>query len=182
MGLFDFITGTKRPEADTPRLPVEELRARLLALNKPKLPWRIVDGADQQVDLIAEWKIDDPRWKEALKEIGAGDVGGDNPVMAGATSATCRHLLKFDVARWEVRNVDRDFTVEWGREGLEWHASASWFRGQARSWGGATFSYDIKTGKTQKSKALGNEDFKVPIRKIVTDAGWTYRCVVLGKL
>jgi len=55
MSLFDFLTSTKRPPKDTPVLEKEEVLRRLLALNRETAPYRIIDGLDEGVDLIAEW-------------------------------------------------------------------------------------------------------------------------------
>ena len=42
--------------------PTQDLYARLMALNRPTAPYRIVDGRSENVDLIAEWKIVDAQW------------------------------------------------------------------------------------------------------------------------
>src|SRR5688572_13945559 len=57
MSLLDFLTGTKRPAKGTPVLPAQEVRDRLLSLNRPTAPYRLIDGISENVDLIAEWKI-----------------------------------------------------------------------------------------------------------------------------
>lgn len=38
------------------------LRDMLMALNRPTAPYQIIDGASENVDLIAEWKIVDAQW------------------------------------------------------------------------------------------------------------------------
>jgi hypothetical protein len=54
MGLWDWLTGTKRPAAGvTPKSP-DEVRASLLAVNRPTAPFIICDGAPENVDLVAE--------------------------------------------------------------------------------------------------------------------------------
>ena len=62
MGLLDILTGTKRPGDGTPACSAEELRSRLLGLNRETSPWHVVDGTASGVDLIAEWKIVDAKW------------------------------------------------------------------------------------------------------------------------
>jgi hypothetical protein len=59
MGLLDFLTSTRRPAAGTPALSRQEVIDRLMALNQPTAPYRLLDGAAEKVDLIAEWKIVD---------------------------------------------------------------------------------------------------------------------------
>lgn len=61
MGLFGF---GKKSDKNTPALSVEDVRQRLLSLNRETAPYQIIDGASQNVDLIAEWKIVDAKWVE----------------------------------------------------------------------------------------------------------------------
>ncbi len=56
MGLFGF---GKKSDKNIPVLSVDEVRQRLLTLNRETAPYQIIDGASQNVDLIAEWKIVD---------------------------------------------------------------------------------------------------------------------------
>src|ERR671910_2397635 len=70
MGLLDILTGTKRPTAGTTVCSPEELRNRLLGLNRETAPWRVVDGAAAGVDLVAEWKIVDAQWYEIFAKAG----------------------------------------------------------------------------------------------------------------
>ena len=49
MGLFG-----KKANKNTPALSVEDVRQRLLALNRETAPYQIIDGESQNVDLIAE--------------------------------------------------------------------------------------------------------------------------------
>lgn len=57
MGLFDFLTGTKRPPAGRPVLSRQEVLARLKDLNRPTAPWHVMDGGADGVDLVAEWRV-----------------------------------------------------------------------------------------------------------------------------
>ena len=61
MGLFGF---GKKSDKNIPVLSVDEVRQRLLTLNRETAPYQIIDGASQNVDLIAEWKIVDAKWYE----------------------------------------------------------------------------------------------------------------------
>ena len=49
MGLFGF---GKKSDKNTPVLSVDEVRQRLLSLNRETAPYQIVDGVSQKVDLI----------------------------------------------------------------------------------------------------------------------------------
>ena len=59
MAFFDWLTGTKRPAAGVPAKSAAEVRADLLAVNKPTAPFSVRDGAPENVDLVAEWRIVD---------------------------------------------------------------------------------------------------------------------------
>jgi hypothetical protein len=70
MGLFDFLTSTRRPPAGTPVLPAVEVRKHLLSVDRPTAPYRLIDGASEGVDVIAEWKIVDASWYEIFAKAG----------------------------------------------------------------------------------------------------------------
>ena len=61
MGLFGL---GKKPDKNTPVLSKDEVRQRLLALNRETAPYQIIDGSSENVDLISEWKIVDVQWYE----------------------------------------------------------------------------------------------------------------------
>src|SRR6185503_14059769 len=96
MGLFGF---GKKPDKNTPVLSVEEVRQRLLALNREGAPYQIIDGGSENVDLVAEWKIVDARWYEIFAK--------------ASLTKVFRIYMKFDEARHEVRTKDEEYTVEW---------------------------------------------------------------------
>jgi hypothetical protein len=99
MALFDFITGSKSPVPGTAKQPAATLRTALLALNRDTSPWQVRDGAPENVDLVAEWKIVDARWYEIFAK--------------ASLTKVFKILMKFDDAKGEVRSVDQDWTVEW---------------------------------------------------------------------
>jgi len=57
--LFDWLTGTKRPAAGVPAKTPAEVRADLLAVNRATAPFVVRDGAPENVDVVAEWRIVD---------------------------------------------------------------------------------------------------------------------------
>ena len=71
MGLFGF---GKKPDQDTPVLSGNEVRQRLLELNRETAPYQIIDGSAENVDLIAEWKIVDAQWYEIFAKAGIRKV------------------------------------------------------------------------------------------------------------
>src|SRR3972149_7958963 len=96
MGLFGF---GKKPDRNVAVLSAQEVRQRLLALNRETAPYQIVDGTPQNVDLIAEWKIVDAKWYEIFAK-------------ANLTKLF-RIYLKLDPEKHELRAQDHEYTVEW---------------------------------------------------------------------
>jgi len=167
MGLFGF---GKKPDKNLPVLSAQEVRRRLLALNRETAPYQIVDGASQNVDLMAEWKIVDTKWYEIFAKANLTEV--------------FRIHMKFDDARHEVRARDEEYTVEWRAGAPSLSISASKFQGQKTSieFGTAyAFTEELKPGQVYKYRFSTNE-IKKPIQEAVAACGWTYKGVVFGKL
>jgi hypothetical protein len=99
MGLFDLFTSTRRPAAGVPVLSPDLVKNKLLAVNRPTAPYRVIDGAADGVDLVAEWKVVDAQWYGIFEKAGY--------------KKTFRILLKLDPQRHEVRAQDREFEIEW---------------------------------------------------------------------
>jgi regulator of protease activity HflC (stomatin/prohibitin superfamily) len=74
MKLFDWLTGTKRPAAGVPAKRSAEVRADLLAVNRPTAPFIVRDGAPENVDVVAKWRIVDARWYEIFAKAGLTKV------------------------------------------------------------------------------------------------------------
>jgi len=167
MGLFGF---GKKPDKNVPVLVAEEVRWRLLALNRETAPYQIIDGSSQNVDLIAEWKIVDAKWYEVFAEANLTKV--------------FRIYMKFDEARHEVRAKDEEHTVEWRAGVPSLSISASKFQGQKTSieFGTAyAFTEELKPGQVYKYRFSTNE-IKKPIQEAVAAGGWSYKGVAFGKL
>jgi len=99
MAFFDWLTGTKRPAAGVPAKSAAEVRADLLAVNKPTAPFGVRDGAPENVDLVAEWRIVDAEWYVIFAKAGLKKV--------------FKVLMKLDEQAREVRAVDQEWSVEW---------------------------------------------------------------------
>jgi hypothetical protein len=167
MGLFGF---GKKANKNTPVLPVEEVRQRLLALNRETAPYQIRDGSAEGVDLIAEWKIVDARWYEIFAK--------------ASLTKVFRIYMKFDEARHEVRAKDEEYTVEWRAGVPSLSLAASKFSGQKTSieFGTAyAFTEELKPGQVYNYRFNTNE-IKKPIQEAVTACGWNYKGVAFGKL
>ena len=171
MGFFDVFTGRKAPPAGTPRQGAEDLRAAFLALNRGSAPFVVREGGPEGADLVAEWRIVDARWYEIFAKAG---------LKKGA-----QVLLKLDEESGEVRNVQRDFTVEW-RAGVPHMAfSAEGFRGQKVEMSfGTGFAFreeDLRFGKVYEYRFRTSE-LKDPLREVAAIHGWTWRPVAFGRL
>ncbi len=170
MGFLDFLTSTKRPDEGTPVLPVDTVRERLLALNRDSAPYQIVDGRDEGVDLIAEWKIVDARWYEIFAK--------------AELTKVFRIYLKFDPHSHQVRASDREYDLSWSAGVPRLSAISGTFRGQAQSvqFGKAyAFTEELKFGEVYNYR-FDTREIKGPIQDVVTGCGWTYKGIAFGKL
>ena len=167
--MFDFLTSTRRPAAGVAVLPAREVLDRLQALDRDTAPWRIVDGAAEGVDLIAEWKIVDARWYEIFAKAGLTKV--------------FRIFLKIDDAKKHVRAQDREYEVEWRAGVPSLSVSASAFKGQSTSVQFGTsygFKEDLSVGR-QYQYFFKTSEIKAPVQDAVVACGWVYKGIAFGK-
>jgi hypothetical protein len=160
----------KKPAKNIPAIPAGELKARLLELNRPSAPFRIVDGQAEGVDLVVEWKIVDANWYEIFAKAKLEKV--------------FRIYMKFDTDKNELRSQDREYSVSWsaGIPNLSLEVSA--FKGQMTSvqFGtGYAFTETLAPGQVYKYRFNTNE-LKKPIQDICASSGWNYKGVSFGKL
>ena len=171
MGLFDFITGTKSAPAGVARGPAQELKTRLLALNRDTAPWQVRDGAPEGVDLVAEWRIVDARWYEIFAKAGL--------------EKAFQVLMKFDEAKGEVRAVDREWTVEWRAGVPSLNLAVDTFRGQKVEMSFETaYAFredDLTYGKVYEYR-FSTKELKEPLREAALAAGWGWKGVAFSKL
>jgi len=167
MGLFGF---GKKSNKNTLALSADMVRQRLLELNRDTAPYQIIDGASQNVDLIAEWKIVDAKWYELFAKANLTKV--------------FRIYMKFDADKHQVRAKDEEFTVEWRAGVPSLSIAASKFQGQMASveFGAAyAFTEELKPGMVYKYRFNTNE-IKKPIQEAIAACGWDYKGVAFGKL
>lgn len=171
MGLFDFMSGSKSAPAGVARVSPQELRTRLLGLNRETAPWHIRDGAAEGVDLVAEWRVVDARWYEIFAK-------------AGLQKAH-QVLMKFDPAKGEVRSVDRDWTVEWRAGVPSLSLAAEAFRGQKVEVSfGTAYAFreeDLTYGQVYEYR-FNSQEMKGPLRDAALAAGWGWKGVAFSKL
>jgi hypothetical protein len=165
MGLFG-----KKPDKNAAVLSADEVKQRLLALDRETAPYRIIDGSAEKVDLIAEWKIVDAKWYEIFAKANLTKV--------------FRIYMKFDAAKHEVRAKDEEYAVEWKAGVPSLSLSATKFQGQMTSveFGTAyAFTEELAPGQVYKYRFSTNE-IKKPIQEAVAACGWAYKGVAFGKL
>jgi voltage-gated potassium channel Kch len=170
MKFLDWLTGTKRPAAGVPAKMPAEVRADLLAVNRPTAPFIVRDGAPENVDIVAEWRIVDATWYEIFAKAGLQKI--------------FKVLIKLDARAREVRAVDQEWSVEW-RAGVPTLSLATEaFRGQTKEFSFGTafaFTEEGSFGKVYRYK-FSTAEIKTPLQDAVTKAGWTWRGVSFGKL
>lgn len=170
MAFWDKLTSTKRPDEDTPVCPKEEVRERILAVNRETAPFRIIDGAEEGVDLIAEWKIVDAQWYEIFAKANLEKV--------------FRIYMKFDESDHEVRTKDHEYSLSWRAGVPHLEASMSKTVGQKQSFQFGTafaFTEELVPGQVYNYR-FSTSEMKEPIQEAVTSCGWTYKGVSFGKL
>jgi hypothetical protein len=70
MGLFDKLTGTTRPAGGVAPGPAEEVRAALLGVNRPDVPYVVRAGATDDADLVAQRRMAEPAWRTSSSSPG----------------------------------------------------------------------------------------------------------------
>ena len=160
----------KKPTANIPAISADEIKARLLGLNRPSAPFRIIDGQAEDVDLIAEWKIVDANWYEIFAKAKLEKV--------------FRIYMKLDPSKNEVRAQDHEYSIQWS-EGIPiLAAAASTFKGQMTSieFGtGYAFTETLAPDQVYKYR-FSTSELKKPIQDVCTSSGWSYKGVSFGKL
>jgi hypothetical protein len=170
MGIFDWLSGTKRPKAGVAPQSAAAVRTGLLAVNRPTAPFVVRDGRAENVDLVAEWRIVDASWFDIFGKAGLTKV--------------FKILMRLDPDRQEVRAVDQEWSVEW-RAGIpRLTLSAEAFRGQKSEISfGTEYALIETTGAGQVYRyRFSTGELKPPLQEAVTNAGWTWRGVSFGKL
>lgn len=164
MGIFD------KKKATGPALPPDEVRNRLMGLNRASGPYQIVDGKSEGVDLIAEWKIVDAKWYEIFAKANLTKV--------------FRIYMKLDPEKHEVRAQDHEYTLEWRAGVPSLSVAVSSFTGQKSSvqFGTAyAFTEELAPGQVYKYR-FNTGELKKPIQDTLESCGWSYKGVAFGKL
>lgn len=165
MGFLDFLTSTRKPAAGVPALSADAVKQKLISVNRPTAPYRIIDGKVDGVDVVAEWKVVDAQWYSIFEKAGY--------------KKTFRILMKLDPEKHEVRALDKDLEVEWHAGVPELSIKASAFRGQKQEIAfGAAWAYTEEAGPGQVyNYRFNTKELKTPLQDAVTSCGWTYKGV-----
>jgi hypothetical protein len=142
----------------------------LLALNQDDIPFRIVDGRDEGVDLVAEWKIVDAEFYALFAAAGVRRV--------------FRIYMKLDPRKRTVRTKDQEYGVRWSK-GIPAILSGDYFQGQKFS---MRWHWEIGLRKDTKlpgvvvNYTFNTSEMKDPIKAVIKAAGWRYKGLVFARL
>ncbi len=100
MGLFGKLTGTQHPDAVVIPLPAGEVRAALLVIKRPDVPYVMRNGTPaERADLVAEWRVLEPAWRTFFSH--------------SRLSRTVKTRMRLDAESHEVRALDEQWEVTW---------------------------------------------------------------------
>ncbi|MGW9453256.1 hypothetical protein [Streptomyces sp. NPDC055632] len=166
MGFFARLTGTEHPDCGTAPHSAEEVRAALLALNGPDVPFVVRGGAPEGADLVAEWRISDPAWHTFFART--------------RVSRVTQFRMRLVPESHEVRTIDRQFEISWVGGTPRPAVSAEGSRGQVKT---VSWRRSVERGpegdlQATESYRFDTSDMKDPLRAAVLGAGWTWRGAV----
>jgi hypothetical protein len=165
LGFFQYLGG-RRP-SPIPPVGRQGLEDRILSLNDPSKPYRIVRGGE--TDLVAEWKIADSKWWGIFNKSGL--------------KYEYRANLLLDERRRSVRCYEQLARITWtaGLEGVKPHVSyqRSFFGGRILYKKERAKGYGIKQLKTPEAGKVYDYKFDVdeirgPIIAVVEESGWEW--------
>jgi hypothetical protein len=170
MGLFDKLTGTKHPEDGVAPRPAEEVRTALLGLNRPDVPYIIRNGAAEDADLVAEWRMAEPAWQAIFVE--------------SQLTRAVRIRLRLVEADHEVRVLEEGWEVTRVGNPPKLKISGAYSRGPDRT---VSRHYTVKRGDSGGLEAtetfrFDNSELRNPLQNAVLKSGWTWRSLIFGKL
>lgn len=168
MGLFDKLTGTKRPADGTAPLSADEVHAALLGLNSPDVPYVIRDGREDGADLVAEWRLLEPAWRTFF--------------LRTQLSRVFKVHMRLVPEKNEVRALDQQFEVDWVGDTPRVALSSEAQRGQVKTVSKRWSLSRDKDGSREETFSFDSDDLKDPLQSVVLKSGWTWRGVISGRL
>ncbi|KUM68875.1 hypothetical protein AQI70_33275 [Streptomyces curacoi] len=149
--LWDKLTGTKHPDSGVAPLPTMEVRAALLALNGPDVPYRVRNALPtEKADIVAECRI--PRVGVTLK--------------TQMRLIPEKHEVRFLDERWENRSSG-NADAQYGRG----HAPAVYRQWETKQ------GHDGRRRKVETFR-FDTREMTEPLRNAILGAGWTCRGVL----
>ncbi|MEV7415329.1 hypothetical protein [Streptomyces sp. NPDC089919] len=151
MGLFERLSGVRRPVGGGTPAGAAEVRDALLAVGGEPAPYRVrIAGSAEQGDLVADWRLRH------------GSPGEEVDLRL-----TVR--LRLDPHRREVRAVQEQRSSSRGRLS----ASREYGRGAGAA---VQWTYERgPDGRRRRVKTLDTREMKDALRAAVLAAGWTWR-------
>ncbi|MFJ6562748.1 hypothetical protein ACIQMV_23355 [Streptomyces sp. NPDC091412] len=170
MGLFDKLTGTKRPAEGIAPRPAAEVHAALLGLSRPDVPYVVRDGRAEGADLVAEWRVLDPAWRTFF--------------IRTQVSRVFQTRMRLVPEKHEVRCLDQQFEVSWVGDTPRLVIAAEAQRGQVHTVSKRWTLGGGEDGGIEATETFGfdTNDLKTPLQETVLGVGWTWRGVVSGRL
>ena len=171
MGLLDFFSGRKTPEAGMAPQPAAAVRSALLALDRQTAPWTVREAAaGEEADLIAEWRIVDARW---FAVFGA----------AGLQETFAIHMRLHEDLH-EVRTVDHSRSLDWSTGVPVLAAGWQVTRGRQVSveFGKAyAFTEQLQFGQVYNYR-FNSSEMRHPLEQATLAQGWSWRAALLSPL
>ncbi|MEU1479247.1 hypothetical protein [Streptomyces sp. NPDC005760] len=170
MGLFDKLTGTRHPADDVVPASAAEVRTALLGLNRPDLPYVIRDGAPEEADLVAEWRLAEPTWQGFF--------------LKSQLSRAVRIRMRLDHEDHEVRALEEGWEVSRVGNPPTLKISSRYTRGPSRTISTHRRIQEGENGTLEATETFrfDSSDLLTPLRDTVLKCGWTWRGVVFGTL
>jgi hypothetical protein len=170
VGFFDKLTGTQRPADGVTPASSREVRAALLALSRPDLPYVIRDGTPEDADLVAEWRLAEPTWQGFF--------------IQSQLSRAIRIRMRLDDEDHEVRALEEAWEVSRVGNPPRLKMSSQYTRGPSRT---VSTHRRVQRGDDDSPEArvtfhFDSSDLVNPLRDTVLKSGWTWRGLAFGKL
>ncbi|MFG3256801.1 hypothetical protein [Streptomyces sp. NPDC048172] len=169
MGLFDKLTGTKRPSPGIEPLPDEDLLDALLALNGPDVPFLVREGTVAEgADVVAELRAEDPAWRTFF--------------VRTQLTWDIKTRIRLVPERNEARALDEQWKVSWVGDPPRMVRMKEYSRGPSTR---VSREWTIGRGESGRVEAtevhrFDSREMRDPLRNTVLDAGWTWRGVIMG--
>ncbi|WP_369232894.1 hypothetical protein AB5J56_13175 [Streptomyces sp. R21] len=170
MGLFDKLTGTKRPADGAAPQSAAEVKAALLGLNSPDAAYVIRDGRAEGADLVAEWRILEPAWRTFF--------------VRAQVRRVFQVRMRLVPEKNEVRSLDQQYEVTWVGDTPRLAIATEAQRGQVQTVSKRWTLGGGEDGGLESAETFrfDSADLKNPLQDTVLGAGWTWRGVITGKL